>query len=150
MCIRDSTCRFNYPRFPSEKTIIAFPLNKDDKDYESRKKESRDTLQKVKSVLVGLTEDQQNSWDLKRVLKEAKVDKDKYYQALEISHVGACIILKREVNEIYINNYNPEWLKAWDGNMDIAVCLDYFAIITYITDYYTCLLYTSPSPRDRG
>ena len=36
-----------------------------------------------------------------------------------------------------INNYNPEWLKAWDGNMDLAVCLDFFAIITYITDYYT-------------
>ena len=71
------TCRFNFPRFPSEKTIIAFPLNKEDKDYESKKKESRDILQKVKSVLVGLTEDQQNSWDLKKVLEEAQVDKEK-------------------------------------------------------------------------
>ena len=27
------TCRFSYPRFPSEKTIIALPLNKDDEEY---------------------------------------------------------------------------------------------------------------------
>ena len=36
-----------------------------------------------------------------------------------------------------INNYNPEWIKAWDGNMDLQVCLDPFAVVTYITDYYT-------------
>ena len=41
------------------------------------------------------------------------------------------VILKRKVPEIFINNYNPEWIKAWNCNMDISVCLDYFAIITY-------------------
>ena len=45
--------------------------------------------------------------------------------------------MKRDVSEIWVNNYNPEWLLAWNGNMDIQLCLDYFAIITYITDYYT-------------
>ena len=65
------------------------------------------------------------------------VDKKKYYEALEVSQNAAFIIMKRDPKEAYINNYNPEWIKAWDGNMDISVCLDYFAIITYITDYYT-------------
>ena len=45
--------------------------------------------------------------------------------------------MKRTPEEININNYNPEWLKAWDGNMDLSICLDFFAIVTYITDYYT-------------
>ena len=36
-----------------------------------------------------------------------------------------------------INNYNQEWIKAWNGNMDLQVCLDPFAVATYITDYYT-------------
>lgn len=35
-----------------------------------------------------------------------------------------------------INNYNPEWIKAWNANMDMQICLDYYAVITYITDYY--------------
>ena len=38
---------------------------------------------------------------------------------------------------MYINSYNPEWLRAWNGNIDIQVCLDYFAVITYITEYYS-------------
>ena len=47
------------------------------------------------------------------------------------------IILKRRVAEILVNNYNTEWLEAWNGNMDIQACLDFFAVSTYITDYYT-------------
>ena len=40
------------------------------------------------------------------------------------------------MSETLINNYNLEWIKAWSGNMDLQVCLDFFAVITYITDYY--------------
>ena len=36
-----------------------------------------------------------------------------------------------------MNNYNPEWLEAWDGNIDIQPCSDFFAVITYITEYFT-------------
>ena len=35
-----------------------------------------------------------------------------------------------------MNPYNREWMQAWDGNLDIQPCLDYFAVSTYITDYY--------------
>ena len=45
--------------------------------------------------------------------------------------------MKRVVDEIYVKNYNPEWIRAWNGNMDLQVCLDYHAVITYITDYYS-------------
>lgn len=45
--------------------------------------------------------------------------------------------MKRNIREIFVNNYNAEWLNVWNANMDIQVCLDYFGVITYITDYYT-------------
>ena len=38
--------------------------------------------------------------------------------------------------ETMVNTYNPEWIAAWNGNMDLQLCLDYFAVITYISDYY--------------
>ena len=137
-------CRFSYPRFPSEKTIIAQPLKKEDinpkmsdRAFEKKSKELKEILEKVKEVLVGLDEDEQNIYQLSDILKKAGVQEKDYYKALAVSQTGACVILKRSVKELYINNYNKEWLKAWDGNMDLAVCLDFFAIITYITDYYT-------------
>ena len=60
-----------------------------------------------------------------------------YEKALSLSHGGRGyeVILKRDTDEIFINNYNPEYLIAWDSNIDVQVCLDYFAIITYILDY---------------
>ena len=46
-------------------------------------------------------------------------------------------MIKPDLDEIYINPYNIEWLRAWNGNMDIQVVLDFFAVITYVTDYYS-------------
>ena len=66
----------------------------------------------------------------------AKVDYHMYIKALGTSKSGHSIIQKRDLDEIFINSYNVEWLRAWNGNMDIQVVLDYFAVITYVTDYY--------------
>merc|ERR1719233_702505 len=73
-----------------------------------------------------------------RVLEIAGVDPESYMDAVqEQTRSGVNIILARDIDEMYINNYNPEWIFAWGGNMDLSVCLDFFAVITYITDYFT-------------
>ena len=59
-----------------------------------------------------------------------------YHDALSVSPAGYRIVLKRDVDEIFVNNYNSEWIFNWSANMDIQFCFDYFAIITYISDYY--------------
>ena len=66
----------------------------------------------------------------------AKVDYDMYIKAISTSKTGHSIVQKRDLDEIFINSYNIEWLRAWNGNMDIQVVLYYFAVITYITYYY--------------
>ena len=57
--------------------------------------------------------------------------------ALKYSSTGYSIILERDIDELFVNSYNPEWARAWNGNTDLQICLDYFAVITYITEYYT-------------
>ena len=61
----------------------------------------------------------------------------KYEYAISISQVGYKMIHERDVDEIYVNNYNPEWIQSWNANMDLQICLDFFAIVTYISDYYS-------------
>ena len=80
---------------------------------------------------------------LEKILVEAKVNGDtplkriqNYEEALSIALKRYSVVVKRDINEIRVNLYNPEWIKCWNGNMDIQPCLDYFGIITYITDYY--------------
>ena len=49
---------------------------------------------------------------------------------------GSEVLLRRDIDEIFVNNYNQEWIVAWDANLDISPVYDYFGIITYITDYF--------------
>ena len=132
-------CRFEYPRFPSERTIIAQPLQREDfvteQEHSEMRKKYCGILEKVKLQLCSL-EDSGTS-TLEDILKKANISKEDYYTALSISPKGTRVIMKRSMSDIYTNNYNCEWLRAWNGNMDLQVCFDHFAITTYITDYYT-------------
>ena len=47
------------------------------------------------------------------------------------------VVLKRKINEIWVNNYNSHFMKVWGTNMDIQFCMDTYAVITYIKDYLT-------------
>ena len=50
---------------------------------------------------------------------------------------GSEVLLQRDIDEVFINNYNPEWIVAWDANIDISPVYDYYGTITYVTDYYS-------------
>lgn len=43
--------------------------------------------------------------------------------------------LKRNPNELRINNYNPACLEAWRANMDIQFVLDVYSCAMYIVSY---------------
>ena len=58
-------------------------------------------------------------------------------QHLSYSPTGFSIIFKRDIDEIMVNSFNPEWTLAWNGNTDVQLTLDFFAVITYITEYFT-------------
>ena len=64
-------------------------------------------------------------------------EKKKYKEALEYSSSGYTIIMARDIDELWVNSYNPEITRAWNGNTDFQICLDFYAIITYITEYFT-------------
>ena len=73
---------------------------------------------------------------IQEACKLAEVKYEDYVAALGRTEYGYAVVQSRDVDEMYINSYNEEWLRAWDANLDIQVVLDYFAVITYITDYY--------------
>ena len=60
----------------------------------------------------------------------------KYHELLTHSTKGYGIVLTRDVDECWINKYNPEFLEVWDGNIDVALVFDMYAVVTYIADYY--------------
>ena len=87
---------------------------------------------------------------LLQVLKTAKIekilqideklseeDRDKqlvteYHKLLSFSVKGYSVVLKRDISEIYINNFNSEWLPVWNSNMDVSPVFDYHAVVVYV------------------
>ena len=104
--------------------------------------ESRLAFHLEQMNLINVTEIRRDR--LKMVLDEAKIQGNtfdeqnkRYEEALSVSlKKGYAVLVKRDVDEIFTNTYNPEWIKSWNANMDMQFCMDFFAIITYVTDYY--------------
>ena len=67
----------------------------------------------------------------------SKEEKEDYEKALAFSLSGFTVVYARDIDELMVNPYNPEITLAWDGNTDFQFCFDFYAIITYITEYFT-------------
>lgn len=62
-----------------------------------------------------------------QVLKEAELNEEEYQSALsKYSKRGVCVFLARDITETIVNNYNGEWIRAWNANLDIQLCVDFF------------------------
>ena len=72
-----------------------------------------------------------------KLLEVAEVTEEEYIEALSWQRTGYSVHLKRDLDEIYINSYNPEWILAWNGNIDNQPVFDFFEVITYVTEYFT-------------
>ena len=104
--------------------VINEIMNKFDKPRESREEYVRNRENRIKQLLAKAGYETEEDWDL-------------YVSALSTVKNGYSIVMARDIDEIFINSYNPEWIAAWNGNIDVQICLDFFAIITYITEYFT-------------
>ena len=59
-----------------------------------------------------------------------------YHNILGFSLKGFSVVLVRDVDEIYVNKFNSEWLGVWNANLDFSPVFDFYGIITYVADYY--------------
>ena len=85
-------------------------------------------LRKVQKLIA----DGNTDLSLAELLDKAEVTKKDYIDALEVSTNSNVVVLKREPNECFINNYNPSVMLAWQANMDILFVLNAYACIMYV------------------
>ena len=161
----DDKCRFSFPKFPLKETIIIDKHevmeyknrmnqnNNHNSEYDDKyfNKIISDVSQALNDENVvreitakypkGETEEQYHSFRSKRIdylLEKTGIKSyEDYIMAIKVTRKhGSTVLLKRDVDEIFVNNYNREWLNTWNANLDIQPVLDYFAVITYVTDYW--------------
>ena len=107
-------CRFNYPQPPIRSTQILYPLIDDDTS-ETVVKNKKGLWNDIKNKLNDLKEGKDITFD--QLLEELDVSQHEYILAIQSSLNCPTIFLKRNPNELRINNYNPACLCAWRANM---------------------------------
>ena len=124
-------CRFNYPQPPMRATEIVYPLEAD--MPQNKIKQHKDTWKSIKKQLNDLKEGQCITFE--ELFLKLKVTENDYRLAVRSSVNAPTVFLKRNPNELRINNYNPACLEAWRANMDIQFVLDVYACAMYIVSY---------------
>ena len=154
----DNSCRFHKPSLPIKETTL-FESKTEENSIEDEEnkgeanlallmkvKELMDDKEIIKQIMDKYDKENETEEEFKKnrsdrideLLVIAGATYKEYKDAIAHSVTkGHCILLERDIDEGYINAFNPEWLEAWGGNVDLQPCLDYFAVITYITDYLT-------------
>ena len=156
-------CRWKFPRFPLAETVFVDKKRNIPEGELILDDDRVSILNRVKSVLIeeknGKVEKSKAVSDImKRYPKNKesigkriqaildivnedggdKITYNLYKRAVEQQPEKGCkLYLRRDIDEIFINNYNPEWLESWDSNIDISLVSDFYGAITYITDYWT-------------
>ena len=143
-------CRWKMPKFPSDETLICKPVPEHQKDELPNAEKA---LEKVLAVINDkeLMElvwescpekgDSREDYILnrkKRIMKLcelADVSFNDYKRYLKMSRCGYSVVLQRDTDEIWINGFNPNWLRAWNGNIDVSPVFGFFAVAVYVTDY---------------
>ena len=70
-------------------------------------------------------------------LQDINLHVDTYMEALQISHKGPNIILKRNLQDVYINACNQDILSLWRGNVDLQYVTNEIATVKYVCSYMT-------------
>ena len=152
-------CKYGFPKYPLKETLIIDKHDITSEPDESDKTKAKNYLkilsdvedilrdeEKVKLIMSkyekGATKGEYDTNRSKRVdllLKMAgDISYDDYVTAIKKTTKHASkVLLKRDVDETRVNNYNPEWALAWNANHDLQPVLDFFAVITYVTDYWS-------------
>ena len=125
-----SECRFNYPQPPMRQTKILYPL--DTEMPQSKVKVHKDTWKSIKKHLDDMKEGKDITFD--ELLLDLNVTEENYLFAVSSSLKAATVFLKRNPNELRINNYNAACLSAWRANMEIQFVLDVYACAVYIVN----------------
>ncbi|XP_063405704.1 uncharacterized protein LOC134689670 [Mytilus trossulus] len=128
---KGTVCRFNFPRPPSTKTFISEP-SKPDKETKKDEKVAKEILSGLWKVI---KEHEDKNLDVSEIFKKAGLTQESFEQYFRFITNRNTVVLKREPNEIYTNQYNPHLLRAWNANMDIQYILDAFSCVVYIISY---------------
>ncbi|XP_062599362.1 uncharacterized protein LOC134260845 [Saccostrea cucullata] len=145
---KGTDCRFNFPRPPSVCTFINSPLEEENVENSTGTIDLKQEDAIAKEILLQVwneVQDDSNALNTtEEIFEHLGLTQAQYEEAHKRLSKKRSVVLQRNPNELWTNQYNPCLLKCWDANMDIQFVLDPFSCIVYVISYI------SKSEREMG
>ncbi|TKS65620.1 ATP-dependent DNA helicase PIF1 [Collichthys lucidus] len=144
-----TVCRFNFPRPPSARTFISRCLTHEDscaskltegqsacnckgKTPLMKKEDAADIMSKIKAAV---RDDSLNFETAEQLFRHVGVSQGRFEAAYDRCATKTQVVLKRQANAVWINQYSKPLLKCWNANIDIQFVVDAYACVVYIISY---------------
>ncbi|XP_048256969.1 uncharacterized protein LOC125382713 [Haliotis rufescens] len=145
-----TTCRFNFPRPPSNETFISRAGGLDNKPKDVVPKTLKqccedlfnmkfmsipDAQRILKLIWQGLTNDEQTFESVDALFSAIGISQDIFQLACDTLSKKTNVVMKRNPNDVWVNQYNADLLRCWNANMDIQYIVDAYSCVVYIISY---------------
>ncbi|XP_071142082.1 uncharacterized protein [Mytilus edulis] len=133
---KGTTCRFNFPRPPSEKTFISRRKSLADPSIKKSPQQMKDFAKSVLNQLWTVLQDEHlENITTQNLFQAAGITQKEFEDASNILTKRNSVTLQRSPSDVWINQYNPDLLRCWNANMDIQFITDVYACVVYIISY---------------
>lgn len=126
---KGTACRFLFPKPPSNRTFIANPENADLITTEDH------SVERIEDLYSKVSKNSDDYHTVSDLFHSLGLDQETF-ENLYLKTCGkTSVILERNLDELWINNYNDTLLRCWDANLDIQYVTDAYACVVYILSY---------------
>ena len=149
LCRKKGTvCRFTFPRFPNDETFIARSGEADGGkactcDVESslvacackkgmRKEDAVKILTDIKEAILDGKADGES---VQQLFARLGISQAVFQAAYNRYGKKTEVVLKRQVDAVWINQYSKALLRIWNANIDLQFVSDAYACVVYIISY---------------
>ena len=134
-------CRFDFPQVIALETFISRPDDPADEITDETEPQA-DVIdkEKAKALLKQLSESLKNPTDenatIDELIQNAGFENYEQFQsALSKLATKSSIVMQRDLKDVWINGYNADLLRSWNGNMDLKYILEPYSCVMYILSY---------------
>ena len=144
--LKTPKCRFHFPRFPMRVTTFLEPLLEKDASEMVIKKADMNLTRIKKYMLRSLFQDRSAectdsrkkffNLNFDQFLEELGLTESDYMLALQRGVTGrGYMFLKRDCNQVFINNFNRNIMSQLHANNDFQLCIDEHQVAAYVINY---------------
>ena len=144
---KGTECRFNFPRPPSERTFVIRrePIDEDEEnrkdygiemsEYEQDDDDRKSAADLLKSVREAVLKEEQKYKSVNEMFKVLGITQEGFEKANKLMSNKVSIVLKRNPQDVWVNQYNPDLSRAWNANLDIQYITDIYGAVAYVVSY---------------